>query len=57
MLGSLILYFKGMRIMIFQLSGFYYRGFWSLGASGLRIGFCKASLNLFRVLWEGDVIR
>ena len=23
MLGSLILYFKGMRIMMFQLSGFY----------------------------------
>ena len=25
MLGSLILYHKGMRIMMFQLSGFYYR--------------------------------
>ena len=25
MLGSLILYFKGMRRMMFQLSGFYYR--------------------------------
>ena len=25
MLGSLILYLKGMRIMMFQLSGFYYR--------------------------------
>ena len=25
MLGSLILYFKGMRILMFQLSGFYYR--------------------------------
>ena len=24
MLGSLILYLKGMRIMMFQLSGFYY---------------------------------
>ena len=23
-LGSLILYFKGMRIIMFQLSGFYY---------------------------------
>ena len=25
MLGSLILYLKGMRIVMFQLSGFYYR--------------------------------
>ena len=25
MLGSLILYLKGMRRMMFQLSGFYYR--------------------------------
>ena len=27
MLGSLILYLKGMRIMMFQLSGFYCKGF------------------------------
>ena len=27
MLGSLILYLKGMRIMMFQLSGFYCRVF------------------------------
>ena len=26
MLGSLILYLKSIRIMMFQLSGFYYRG-------------------------------
>ena len=26
MLGSLILYLKGMRIMMFQLSGFYCKG-------------------------------
>ena len=26
MLGSLILYLKGMRIMMFQLSGFHYKG-------------------------------
>ena len=25
MLGSLILYLKGMRIMMFQLSGYYYK--------------------------------
>ena len=25
MLGSLILYLKGMRLMMFQLSGFYFR--------------------------------
>ena len=35
MLGSLILYLKGMRIMMFQLSGFYCR-FWS---SGFETGF------------------
>ena len=36
MLGSLIHYLKGMRIMMFQLSGFYYKG---LGPRGmLRIG-------------------
>ena len=32
-LGSLILYLKGMRIMMFQLSGFYFR---CLVGSGLR---------------------
>ena len=32
MLGSPILYLKGMRILMFQLSGFYYR---SLGFRGL----------------------
>ena len=26
MLGFPLLYFKGMRLMMFQLSGFYYRG-------------------------------
>ena len=31
MLGIPLLYFKGMRLLMFQLSGFYYRGgsFWS----------------------------
>ena len=32
MLGSLILYLKGMRIMMFQLFGFYYR-VWDWGVS------------------------
>ena len=27
MLGSLILYFRGMRLMLFQLSGFYFNTF------------------------------
>ena len=31
MLGSLILYLKGMRIMMFQLSGFYCRRVWGKG--------------------------
>ena len=55
MLGSLILYLKGMRIMMFQLSSFYYRvplkgslkgfykgsiiGFYNIGALVIRIGF------------------
>ena len=34
-LGSLILYLKGMRRMMFQLSGFYYK---KVGYSGLRWG-------------------
>ena len=29
MLGSLILYLKGMRIMMFQLSGYYYKYAWT----------------------------
>ena len=36
MLGFPILYFKGMRLMMFQLSGFYYKGsiagFYNIGA-------------------------
>ena len=31
MLGSPILYLKGMRILMFQLSGFYYRVFLATG--------------------------
>ena len=33
MLGSLMIYLKGMRIIMFQLSGFYYMG---LGFRGFR---------------------
>ena len=33
-LGSLILYLKGMRIVMFQLSGFHYK---FLGGPGLRV--------------------
>ena len=36
MLGSPILYLKGMRLMMFQLSGFYCRGMMSLGSFGFR---------------------
>ena len=45
MLGSLILYLKGMRIMMFQLSGFWYIGlgrgllFRGLGLRALGLGF------------------
>ena len=32
MLGSLILYLKGMRIVMFQLSGFHYSRQWGNGS-------------------------
>ena len=35
MLGFLILYLKGTRIMMFQLSGFYYRDTGGLEAAGM----------------------
>ena len=35
MLGSLILYLKGMRIMMFQLSGFYCMAVRALGSKGV----------------------
>ena len=34
MLGSPILYLKGMRILMFQLSGFYCKGLWSRRIGG-----------------------
>ena len=41
MLGSLIIYLKGMRRMMFQLSGFYYKtknmGLEGLGFIGFRV--------------------
>ena len=37
MLGSLILYLRGMRIMMFQLSGFYYIGFRWVSGLGFRV--------------------
>ena len=60
MLGSPILYFKGMRILMFQLSGFYYKhkgeeflgfGVWGLGRGGGRVrlqGFGFLGLVWFR---------
>ena len=41
MLGSLILYLKGMRIMMFQLSGFYCT---RLDGSGFRVWGCGRAL-------------
>ena len=42
MLGSLILYLKGMRIVMFQLSGFYYRalGHYIFSLIGLKRSLC-----------------
>ena len=45
MLGSLILYLKAMRILMFQLSGFYYKG--------LRCPFFSVVLSLIRVPLTG----
>ena len=43
MLGSLILYLKGMRIMMFQLSGFYCIGFRARGLIWFGdVAFCRA---------------
>ena len=47
MLGSLILYLKGMRIMMFQLSGFYYK---SVFSQRLRDAVFEGKLLLFPVL-------
>ena len=44
MLGFPILYFKGRRLMMFQLSGFYCRAFLGGGAS------CKSSYTPLRTI-------
>ena len=44
MLGSLIIFLKGMRRMMFQLSGFYYRVS-GLGLKVLRLGFRSGFLQ------------
>ena len=50
MLGSLVLYLKGMRRMMFQLSGFYYKGFYKgsirVPLKGSFKGFYKGSLRV-----------
>ena len=48
MLGSLILYLKGMRIMMFQLSGFYYR-------VPLK-GFLQGSLGILGIPLKGSIL-
>ena len=47
MLGSLILYLKGMRTMMFQLSGFYHRDLGCLGLRGSRcFGFRNSDMGV-----------
>ena len=50
MLGSLMLCLKGMRRMMFQLSGFYYKGFYKgsirVPLKGSCKGFYKGSLRV-----------
>ena len=53
MLGSLILYLKGMRIMMLQLSGFYYKGYWGSLGSGLAVEELR-SLGVVG-LWSSEV--
>ena len=49
MLGSLILYLKGMRRMMFQLSGFYYKGSPGFRGSGGCVGSGIYGAHGFRV--------
>ena len=48
MLGSLILYLKGMRIMMFQLSGFYHMHSVRLRADRAHLGFGLTGLQSTR---------
>ena len=50
-LGSPILHFKGMRIMMFQLSGFYFRGLGTLPLAA--VGFKDQDLGN-RGLWNSE---
>ena len=51
MLGPLILYLKGMRIMMFQLSGFYCKGLGYSGSRPIWFTIQAQTLNLiFRVM-------
>ena len=49
MLGSLILYLKGIRRMMFQLSGFYYRVY--------RAYRCKIGFGVQGVMGFGGILR
>ena len=54
MLGSPILYLKGMRLMMFQLSGFYYR------CQGRAVGLVGCDLDLgswcFEPTFQGNTL-
>ena len=51
MLGSLILYLKAIRIVMFQLSGFYYSREWGKGLWGLLLGIIGTAKGLL----EGSI--
>ena len=58
MLGSLILYLKGMRIMMFQLSGFYCKGIYKETFTGIYTGSFKgiykgAFTGIYKGSFEG----
>ena len=50
MLGFRILYFKGMRLIMFQLSGFHCRWFRVFNSSGLELQWSRVQNLSLRVL-------
>ena len=58
MLGFPLLYFKGMRLLMFQLSGFYYRphGVWERLGGSRALGTLKSNTGLELVTTTGEIL-
>ena len=55
-LGSLILYLKGMRLMMFQLSGFYCKGIYKGSFTGIYTGSFKGIYKgAFTRIYKGSI--